>query len=72
MKTIPAKKSAVEMLYDDKGNLLYCKPYPFSKLFAKGQGQIINSVSMTVLSCKKEGNIVTTHVKLHSPWRARP
>jgi hypothetical protein len=53
-----------EKLYDESGKLLLEQPYPFRRLFAVGQEQVINSTRMTVLSCEKNGNTVTTRVRL--------
>ena len=58
----------IERLYDESGLLLWEKPYLFRCLFSEGQGMIAESVSMTVLSCRLDGHIVTTRVKLHKPW----
>jgi hypothetical protein len=58
----------VERLYDETGRLLWEKPYPFRCLFVEGQEMIVESIPMTILSCSIDGNIVTTHVKLHKPW----
>jgi hypothetical protein len=57
-----------ERLYDDSGRLLWEKPYLFRRLFSEGQGMIAESVPMTILSCRLDGHIVTTRVKLHKHW----
>jgi hypothetical protein len=57
-----------ERLYDEEGRLLWEKPYLFRCLFSEGQGMIAESVPMTILSCRLDGHIVTTRVKLHKPW----
>ena len=73
----PSAPQLIERLYDDSGRLLREKPYLFRCLFAEGQGMIAESspahsppapVPMTILSCRLDGNIVTTRVKLHKPW----
>lgn len=61
-----------ERLYDEHGTLLQESPYPFKRLFAVGQEQIINSTPMTVLSCQKNGDTVTTVVRCHKPWKSLP
>jgi hypothetical protein len=58
----------VEKLYDENGTLLMEAPYPFKRLFKKGQEQTIRGVSMTILSCIIEGEFVLTKVRLHGPW----
>jgi hypothetical protein len=65
---LPAVPTIFERIFDEGGRLLVEQPYPFKRLFAPGQKQIINSVPMTVLSCVKENNIITTTVRLHQPW----
>lgn len=57
-----------EKIYDESGRLLVEQPYPFGRLFAVGQEQVINSTPMIVLSCDKNGDTVTTKVRLHRPW----
>ena len=64
----PSAPQLVERLYDEAGRLLWENPYLFRCLFAEGQGMIAESVPMTILSCRLDGNIVTTRVKLHKPW----
>jgi hypothetical protein len=64
----PSAPQLTERLYDDSGRLLWEKPYLFRCLFAEGQGMVAESVPMTILSCRLDGNIVTTRVKLHKPW----
>jgi len=64
---LPSPK-LVERLYDESGRLLWEKPYRHRCLFAEGQGMIAESVPMTILSCRLDGNIVTTRVKLHKSW----
>lgn len=64
----PSAPQLIERLYDESGRLLWEKPYLFRCLFAEGQGMIAESVPMTILSCRLDGNIVTTRVKLHKPW----
>lgn len=61
-------KMLTEKLYDSEWNLLRQRPYLLSRLFAPGQERVENGVSMTILSCKKKGDIVETRVKLHAPW----
>jgi len=65
---LPAVQTIFERIFDEGGRLLVEQPYPFKRLFASGQKQVINSVPMTVLSCVKENNIITTTVRLHQPW----
>lgn len=62
------RKQMTERMYDDGGQLLLEEPYPFSRLFAAGQEQVLRGVRMTVLECKKAGNMITTRVKLHGLW----
>jgi hypothetical protein len=62
-------KVLIERIYDECGRLLIEQPYPFRQLFSKGQEQIIRGVSMTVLSCVKDGSTVTTSVRLHGEWK---
>jgi len=64
----PSAPQLIERLYDEKGRLLWEKPYLFRCLFSEGQGMIAESVPMTILSCRLDGDIVTTRVKLHKPW----
>ena len=40
-----------ERIYDDTGKLLYEHPYQFKRLFSAGQGMVMDSMPMTVLSC---------------------
>jgi hypothetical protein len=64
----PSAPQLIERLYDDSGRLLWEKPYLFRCLFSEGQVMIAESVPITILSCRLDGNIVTTRVKLHKPW----
>lgn len=57
-----------ERIFDQHGNLLIEEPYKFCRLFRPGQEQIIRSVPMTVLSCSKCDDVITTKVFLHAPW----
>ena len=57
-----------EWMFDEYGQLLHEKPYPFRRLFESGQDQTINSVPMKVLFCGKKDNIVITVVRLFKPW----
>lgn len=59
-----SREQKVEHLYDENGTLLLEQPYPFQRLFAVGQEQIMGGTSMTVISCVLEGNIVVTRVRL--------
>jgi hypothetical protein len=42
------RKQLTERMYDDGGQLLLEEPYPFSRLFAAGQEQVLRGVRMTV------------------------
>jgi len=64
----PPCSACFERIFDDGGSLLIEQPYPFGRLFTPGQEQILNSVPMTILSCVKDHNIITTTVRLHKPW----
>jgi hypothetical protein len=49
-----------EIAVDEQGNLIWEKPYPFRRLFRKGQEQVVDSVAYTTISCVKDGNIIRT------------
>lgn len=61
-----------EKLYDAHGTLLREEPYYFRNLFKPGQEMIIESTPMTVISCKRIGNVVETRVHLHRPMPKAP
>ncbi len=52
-----------EKVIDECGNILWEKPYPFRRLFAKGQEQVINSKRYITISCKLIGDTVYQTLK---------
>lgn len=49
-----------EVAKDEKGAVLWERPYPFKRLFAAGQSLVENGIGYTVVSSKLEGNLVLT------------
>ena len=48
-----------EKAFDQDGNLLWEKPYIYSRLFACGQKQIVDRQEYETIFCEKHGDEIT-------------
>jgi hypothetical protein len=52
-----------EIAKDEDGKLLWEKPYPFRRLFAEEQTQVVDNVTYKVISCRLNKKVVITILK---------